>query len=89
MADGAYTQVGGLDDEQVYDHDSLKKKLYNVKDLPERRGLENRGREERKRIIEALKVVLALKINYSNNNLPLRTFSPSSFICVFLCLFIF
>ena len=25
MVDGAYTQVGGLDDKQVYDHDSLKK----------------------------------------------------------------
>ena len=25
MADGAYTQVEGLNDEQVYDHDSLKK----------------------------------------------------------------
>ena len=25
MADGAYTQVGGLDDEQVYDQDSLKR----------------------------------------------------------------
>ena len=60
-----------------------------MKDLLERGGLENRGREERKRIIEALKVVLALKINYSNNNLPPRTFSPPSFICVFLCLFIF
>ena len=26
----------GLDDEQVYDEDSVKKKLYNVKALPER-----------------------------------------------------
>ena len=25
MADGAYTQVGGLDVEQVYDQDSLKR----------------------------------------------------------------
>ena len=25
MADGAYTQVGGLDEDQVYDHDSLKR----------------------------------------------------------------
>ena len=41
-----------------------------MKDLPERGGSENRGREERKRIIEALRVVLALKINYLNNNLP-------------------
>ena len=46
-------------------------------------------RKERKRIIVALRVVLALKINCSNNNSPTRTFSSSSFICVFLCLFIF
>ena len=25
MADGVYTQVEGLNDEQVYDHDSLKR----------------------------------------------------------------
>ena len=31
---------GGLDDEQVYDQDSLKKKLYNVKELPEGKEIE-------------------------------------------------
>ena len=40
---------GGLDDEQVYDQDSLKKKLYNVKDLPEGGGWKNRERKEREK----------------------------------------
>ena len=53
-----------------------------MKDLPESEGSENREREERKRIIVALRVVLALKINCSNNNSPPRTFSSSSLICV-------
>ena len=80
---------GSLDDEQVYDQDSVKKKLYNVKDLPKRgdRKLESEKRE--KKIIVALKVVLALKLNCSNNNSPPRTFNSSTFTGVFLCLFIF
>ena len=53
-----------------------------MKDLPESEGSENREREERKRIIVALRVVLALKINCSNNNSPPQTFSSSSLICV-------
>ena len=38
----------GLDNEQVYDQDSVKKKLYNVKDLPERgdQKLESEKREK-------------------------------------------
>ena len=76
---------GGLDNEQVYDQDSVKKKLYNVKELPERKKGKLREKKEKKRIIVALKVVLALKLNCSNNNSPPRTFILSSFIGVFLC----
>ena len=47
-------------------------------------GLKNRERKERKRMIVALRVVLALKINCPNNNSPPRTFSSSS-LSVFFC----
>ena len=60
-----------------------------MKDLSEMGGSENRKREKRKRIIIALRIELALKINCANNSSSPWTLSSSSFICVFLCLFIF
>ena len=51
---------GGLDDEQVYDQNSLKKKLYNVKDLLEGGGSGDIEKWKKKRITVTLKIVLAL-----------------------------
>ena len=49
MADGAYTQVGGLDDEQVYDQDSLKRNYIMWKTSQEGGGIEKqRERREKK-----------------------------------------
>ena len=66
-----------------------KKKLYNVNDLPEGGVGGNIEKGKRKIITVALRVVLALRNNCSNNSSSLRTFISSSFICVFLRLFIF
>ena len=55
-----------------------------MKDLPEKGGDRKIEREERKRIIIVLRIVLALKINYSNINSPPRIFNSSNFISVFL-----
>ena len=54
-----------------------------MKALPEKGNRKIREKKERKRIIVALRVVLALKLNCSNNNSPPRTFSSSSFFRCF------
>ena len=52
-------------------------------------GSENIEKGKRKRITVALRAVLALKNNCSNNSPSPRTFISSNFIYIFLCLFIF
>ena len=47
---------GGLDDEQVYDHDSVKKN-YRMWKPSQKGGIGNEREKERKRIIVALRVV--------------------------------
>ena len=46
MADGAYTQVGCLDDEQVYDQDSLKRN-YIMWKTSQKGGIEKGEREKK------------------------------------------